>query len=367
MLSKGTVRFFHSAKPLATSSYKLNKHATVANGFLSAIGNTPLVKLEKLSKETGRNIYGKAEWMNPGGSVKDRAALFYIEKAEEKGLIKPGGTITEGSAGNTGIGLAHICRAKGYKCVIYLPDSQSASKMETLRLLGAEVHAVPVVPFDHPENFNQRARRHAESMENAYWTNQFDNLESRQAHIETTGPEIWAQTQGKVDVFSCASGSGGTWAGVTRFLKDQNPQIKSFISEPPGASLYNYVKSGFKSTEIEGVQSFIEGAGQCRVTGNIAHDIHLVEDAFLIPDQDSVNMLYRLIDEEGLFVGGTSALNVCGAVEAAKRVPEGSTIVTILADSAHKYAQKLFSKSFLQDRGVYNGIPDHLKKYASLE
>lgn len=356
----------HTTKQAALS-YKLNKAAVkTENGILSAVGNTPLIKLEKLSQETKRNIYGKAEWMNPGGSVKDRAALFFIEMAEQRGQIRPGGTIVEGTAGNTGIGLAHICRAKGYKCVIYMPNTQSPQKMETLRLLGAEVHPVPVVPFDNPENFNHQARRHAERLENAYWTNQFDNLDNRQTHIESTGPEIWAQLNNKVDAFTCSSGSGGTWSGITRYLKTVNPNVKSYITEPPGSCLYSYVKTKGKSLDKEG-SSFTEGVGQGRVTSNVQQDIMLADDSFLIPDTETINMLYRLIDEEGIFVGGTAALNVVGAVNAAKTVPEGSNVVTILADSAHKYANKVFSKKFLKEKNLYDTIPDHLKKYANLD
>ncbi|GAV28443.1 hypothetical protein PMKS-001914 [Pichia membranifaciens] len=254
--------------------------------------------------------------------------------AEKRGQIKAGGTIVEGTAGNTGIGLAHICRAKGYKCVIYMPNTQSPSKMETLRLLGAEVHPVPVVPFDNPENFNHQARRHAESLENAYWTNQFDNLDNRQAHIE--------------------------------YLKTVNPNFKSYITEPPGSCLYSYVKTKGKSLEREG-GSFTEGIGQGRVTNNVAQDIELADDAFLIPDSETIVMLYRLIDEEGIFVGGTAALNVIGAVKAAELAPKGSNVVTILADSAHKYANKIFSKKFLKEKNLYDALPEHLKKYASLE
>lgn len=366
MFSSTARRFLHSTSKTAMS-YKLNKSAiTTDNGILSAVGNTPLIKLTKLSEKTKRNIYGKAEWMNPGGSVKDRAALFFIEFAEQRGLITPGGTIVEGTAGNTGIGLAHICRAKGYKCVIYMPNTQSPQKMETLRLLGAEVHPVPVVPFDNPENFNHQARRHAENTENAYWTNQFDNLDNRQAHIESTGPEIWSQLNGKVDAFTCSSGSGGTWSGITRYLKTVNPNVKSYITEPPGSCLYSYVKTKGQSLAKEG-GSFTEGIGQGRVTSNVAKDISLCDDAFLIPDQETIVMLYRLIDEEGIFVGGTAALNVIGATKAAALVPEGSNVVTILADSAHKYANKIFSKKFLKEKDLWDCIPEHLRKYANLE
>lgn len=361
-------RLFSTTRSIKIASYTLNKNSIKSdNGILQSVGNTPLIKLNKLSEEIGRNIYGKAEWMNPGGSVKDRAALFFIEKAEERGLIKSGGTIVEGTAGNTGIGLAHICRSKGYKCVIYMPNTQSPAKMETLRLLGAEVHPVPVVPFDNENNFNHLARKHAENMENAYWTNQFDNLDNKDAHIASTGPEIYNQLSGKVDGFVCSSGSGGTWSGITEYLKSQNPSIKSFIVEPPGSCLYSYVKTKGKSLDKEG-GSFTEGIGQGRVTGNVAANIKLCDDSFLIPDQETIIMLYRLIEEEGIFVGGTAALNVIGAIEAAKLLPEGSNIVTILADSAHKYSNKIFSKKFLMDKGLFEGIPVELReKYAILE
>ncbi|GMM30885.1 cystathionine beta-synthase [Martiniozyma asiatica (nom. inval.)] len=366
MLSRISRRYI-SHNTFSKFSYQDHFRPLVSNsGIPAAVGNTPLIKLEKLSKETGRNIYGKAEWMNPGGSVKDRAALFFIEQAEKRGLIKPGGTIVEGTAGNTGIGLAHICRAKGYKCVIYMPNTQSPSKIQTLKLLGCEVYPVPVVPFDNPENFNHQAKRHAENMENAYWTNQFDNLDNRQAHIESTGPEIFKQLKGMVDAFTCSSGSGGTWSGTTRYLKTVNPKLKSYIAEPPGSCLYSYVKTGGKSLERSG-GSFTEGIGQGRVTGNVAQDIKLADDAFLIKDEDTIVMLYRLLDEEGIYVGGTGALNVVAAKQAAELLPKGSTVVTILADSAHKYADRIFSKTWLKSKNLYDVIPENLKKYAVLD
>lgn len=334
-------------------------------GFSGMVGNTPLVKLNKISKAIGRNIYGKAEWMNPGGSVKDRAALYFIEQAEKRGLIKPGGTIVEGTAGNTGIGLAHMCKAKGYKCVIYMPNTQAPNKIQTMRMLGAEVYPVPVKPFTDPENFNHKARRHAESLENAYWTNQFDNLDNRQAHIETTGPEIFKQLKGMVDAFTCSSGSGGTWSGTTRYLKTVNPKIKSYITEPPGSCLYSYVTTGGKSLDKSG-SSFTEGIGQGRVTDNVAQDVKLADGAFLVPDEETIVMLYRLIEEEGLYLGSTAALNVLGAVRAAELLPEGSNVVTILCDSAHKYSDRLFSRTFLQEKGLLDAIPEDLQKYIIL-
>lgn len=337
------------------------------NGIPDAIGNTPLLRLPRISDSIGRNIYAKAEFMNPGGSIKDRAALFVINDAEKKGLIQAGGTVVEGTAGNTGIGLAHVCRAKGYKCIIYMPNTQSQNKIETLRLLGAEVHPVPAVAFTDPENYNHQAKRHAERLENAVWTNQFDNLANRQAHIETTGPEIWAQLDGDVDAFTCSTGTGGTFAGITRYLKDiSNNKVVSVLADPPGSVLYSYIQSGGKDI-VRGGSSFTEGIGQGRVTDNLQQDLDLIDYAIQVPDEDSISMLYRLLDEEGLYLGGTGALNVAAAVKVAESLPEGSNVVTILADSAHKYSDRIFSKKWLVEKGLYEAIPEHLQKYAVLE
>ncbi|KAJ1932255.1 Cysteine synthase 1, partial [Linderina macrospora] len=238
--------------------------AKPTDGFIGAIGNTPLIRINSLSKETGCEILGKAEFMNPGGSVKDRAALFVVEAAERDGTLQPGGTVVEGTAGNTGIGLAHVCRAKGYKCVIFMPNTQSQEKIDLLKMLGADVRPVPAVPFDNPDNYNHQAKRYAETLENAVWTNQFDNTANRQAHIETTGPEIWAQTGGKVDGFTCSTGSAGTFAGTTRFLKEiSNGRVKAFAADPPGSVIYSYVKSKGASFEKSG-SSITEGIGQGR-------------------------------------------------------------------------------------------------------
>lgn len=336
-------------------------------GFPLAIGNTPLLRLRRTSERVGRNVYAKAEFMNPGGSIKDRAALFVVEDAERKGLIQPGGTVVEGTAGNTGIGLAHVCRAKGYQCVIYMPNTQAKSKVETLRLLGAMVHPVPAVPFDNPENYNHQAKRHAESLENAVWTNQFDNTANRQAHIETTGPEIWSQLNGKVDGFTCSTGTGGTFAGVTRYLKEMSDgSTRCVLADPPGSVLYSYVKSNGERME-RGGSSFTEGIGQGRVTDNLKPEIELIDDALKISDEESIAMLYRLLDEEGLYIGGTGALNVVAAVKLAETLPEGSNVVTLLADSAHKYSDRIFSKSWLQSKGLFDALPAHLQKYAILE
>ncbi|KAK6347159.1 Cysteine synthase 1 [Orbilia brochopaga] len=340
------------------------------NGFVGAIGRTPLIRLNKLSDETGCEILGKAEFMNPGGSVKDRAALYVIKDAEERSLLRPGGTVVEGTAGNTGIGLAHVCRSKGYQCVIYMPNTQSQGKIDLLRLLGATVHPVPAVAFDNPENYNHQARRHAERLAaetgNAVWTNQFDNTANRRAHIETTGPEIWAQTNGAIDGFTCATGTGGTLAGVTRYLKEQSEgRVKCFLADPPGSVLYSYIKSKGALTERSG-GSITEGIGQGRVTDNLAQEIDLIDDALHISDEKSIAMVYRLLDEEGLYVGASTALNVVAAYEMAQVLGPGKTVVTVLCDGAYRYAERLFSRGWLQGKGLLEAIPERLHKYIVL-
>lgn len=340
------------------------------SGFPGAVGNTPLIRLNKLSEETGANIYGKAEFMNPGGSVKDRAALFIIQDAEKRGLIDPTDkenppTIVEGTAGNTGIGLAHMCRARGYNCVIYMPDTQSQGKIDHLRFLGAEVHPVPAVAFTDPNNYNHQARRHAESLKNAVWTNQFDNTANRQAHIETTGPEIWAQTDGKIDAFTCATGTGGSLAGTSRYLKDiSNGKVQAWLADPPGSVLYQYVKHG--KLERTGTGSITEGIGQGRVTDNLKPDVALMDGALHIPDTDTIKMVYRLLNEEGLFLGASSCLNVVAAYELAKTLGPKSTIVTLLCDGADRYVDRLFSKKWLESKNLYESIPQELRKFIAL-
>merc|ERR1712144_178033 len=265
----------------AANSYGIgvSKAQGIVKGLTGAIGNTPLIRLNHISDATGCEVLGKAEFMNPGGSIKDRAALYLVQDAEEKGLLKPGGTVVEGTAGNTGIGLAHVCRNKGYKMVIYMPNTQSQGKIDLLRLLGAEVYPVPAVPYDNPDNYNHQAKRHADRLDNAIWTNQFDNTANRQAHIETTGPEIWAQTGGKLDAFTCATGTGGTIAGVTRYLKTVSEgRVKCYVADPPGSVIYTYVSSGGKMTERKG-SSITEGIGQGRITENLKPDIDLLDGA----------------------------------------------------------------------------------------
>ncbi|KAL1857392.1 hypothetical protein VTK73DRAFT_8099 [Phialemonium thermophilum] len=338
----------------------------IAKGLTGAIGNTPLIRLNHLSEETGCEILGKAEFMNPGGSVKDRAALYVVKDAEEKGLLRPGGTVVEGTAGNTGIGLAHVCRSRGYKLVIYMPNTQSQGKIDLLRLLGAEVYPVPAVAFDNPQNYNHQARRHAESLENAVWTNQFDNTANRQAHIETTGPEIWAQTGGRVDAFTCATGTAGTLAGVTRYLKTvSDGRVKSFLADPPGSVLHAYVTSGGKLLERTG-SSITEGIGQGRITDNLKPDIGLLDGALHISDEKSIEMVYRLLDEEGLYLGASSTLNVVAAKEVAEKLGKGHTVVTVLCDGAYRYADRLFSRKWLTEKNLLTAIPERLQKYIVL-
>ncbi len=322
--------------------------------------------MKRLSEETGCEVLGKSEFQNPGGSVKDRAALYVVKDAEERGLLRPGGTVVEGTAGNTGIGLAHVCRSKGYRLVIYMPNNQSQGKIDLLRLLGAEVFPVPTVPYENPDNYNHQAKRHAERLDNAVWTNQFDNTANRRAHLETTGPEIWYQTDGKVDAFTCATGTGGTLAGVTRYLKDvSNGRVKSFLADPPGSVLHSFVSSGGKLTERSG-SSITEGIGQGRVTDNLKPDINLVDGSLSISDEKTIEMVYRCLDEEGLYLGASSCLNVVAAKEVAEKLGKGHTVVTVLCDGAYRYAERLFSKKWLREKNILHAVPRHLEKYIVL-
>lgn len=281
-------------------------------------------------------------------------------------MLRPGGTVVEGTAGNTGIGLAHVCRSKGYQLVIYMPNTQSQGKVDLLRLLGAKVFPVPAVAFENPENYNHQAKRHAEKLDNAAWTNQFDNIANRRAHLETTGPEIWHQTNGRIDAFTCATGTGGTLAGVTRFLKNvSNGRVRSYLADPPGSVLHSYIVSKGKLTQRNG-SSITEGIGQGRVTDNLKPDIDLIDGAFHISDEKSIEMVYRCLDEEGLYLGASSCLNVVAAKEVAEKLGKGHTIVTILCDGAYRYSERLFSRKWLQDKNLLNAIPPHLEKYIVL-
>ena len=322
----------------------------VRDGFVGMVGNTPLIRLARVSKETGCEILGKAEFLNPGGSVKDRAALFIIQDAERRGTLKPGGTVVEGTAGNTGIGLAHICAARGYKCVIVIPDNQSPEKMELLRTLGAEVRPVPPKPYVDNDNYQKIAGRLAASLPNAIWANQFDNVVNRQAHIETTGPEILRDTNGKVDAFVSAVGTGGTLAGAARFLKEQNAKVRIVLADPQGSALYSWVHTG--ELKAEG-SSITEGIGTTRITANFEGTP--VDDSIRVIDQDMVDMVYRLLREEGLYVGGSTGINMCAAVETAKKLGPGHTIVTLLCDRGSLYAQRLFNPAWLKEKGLTPG------------
>lgn len=322
----------------------------IKHGFVGTVGNTPLIRLNSFSEETGCEILGKAEFLNPGGSVKDRAALYIIQDAEKKGLLKPGGTVVEGTAGNTGIGLAHVCNAKGYKCLVVIPDTQSQEKIDALRTLGAEVRTVPAVPYKDPNNYVRLSGRLAAEMENAIWANQFDNLANRRSHYETTGPEIWQQTDGKVDAWVTSTGTGGTLAGVAMYLKEKKPTIKNILADPMGSALYSYIKTG--ETQSEG-SSITEGIGNSRVTANM--EGAPIDDAIRVDDHECVKVVYRLLKEEGLFVGGSTGINVAAAVALAKQLGPGHTIVTILCDSGGRYQSRLFNREWLAAKGL---LPD---------
>ncbi len=322
------------------------------NGMIEAIGNTPLIKLKKASAETGCDILGKAEFMNPGQSVKDRAALYIIRDAEARGTLRPGGTIVEGTAGNTGIGIALVANALGYKSVIVIPDTQSEEKKDMLRLAGAKLIEVPAVPYKDDNNYikysGRLAQELAEKSENgAVWANQFDNVANRQAHVETTGPEIWRQTEGKVDGFTCAIGTGGTLAGTAMYLKAQNLDIRIAAADPMGASMYNWLKHG--ELRAEGT-SITEGIGQGRVTANI--NGAPIDDAYQISDEEALPIVFDLLLEEGLCLGGSSGINIAGAMHMARDLGPGHTIVTILCDFGTRYQSKLFNPAFLKEKGL---------------
>jgi cysteine synthase A len=320
----------------------------IVEGFAGAVGNTPLIRLSSVSERTGCEILGKAEFLNPGGSVKDRAALWMIREHEKSGALKPGGTVVEGTAGNTGIGLAHVCNARGYPCVIYMPDNQSPEKVAILETLGAEVRQVPTVPYRDPMNYQHQAGRHAASLPNAVWANQFDNVANRLAHYEGTGPEIWAQTEGRVDAFTCATGTGGTLAGVSRYLKEQNPDVRIVLADPMGSALYAWVRSG--SPEMSKGPSITEGIGNSRVTANL--DGTAIDDAVQVSDQEMVTMVYRLLREDGWYFGSSTGINVCAAVSVAEQLGPGHTVVTVLCDSGAKYQSRLFNPAFLAEKGL---------------
>jgi cysteine synthase len=332
----------------------------LANGITEAIGNTPLIKLERVSAATGCTILGKAEFMNPGQSVKDRAALFIIEDAVKKGELRPGGVIVEGTAGNTGIGLALVGNAMGFRSVIVIPETQSQEKKDTLRLCGAELIEVPAVGYANPNNYVKVSGRLAAQLaktekNGAIWANQFDNVANRQGHIATTGPEIWRQTDGRVDGFICAVGTGGTLAGVAMALKSYNKNVRIGLADPMGAALYSYYTTGVLKSEGS---SITEGIGQGRITKNL--EGAPIDVAFQIPDAEAVPVIFDLLEHEGLCLGGSSGINIAGAVRLAKELGPAHTIVTILADYGTRYQSKLFNPEFLREKKL--PVPSWLER-----
>ena len=312
----------------------------------AAIGQTPLIRLRRASAATGCNILGKAEFMNPGGSVKDRAGLYIISDAEKRGVLQPGGTIVEGTAGNTGIGLTLVGNARGYRCVIVMPETQSQEKIDFLRMIGADLRLVPAKPYRDPGNYVHLSRRMAEEM-GAVWANQFDNLANREGHRVSTGPEIWHQTAGKVDAFTCACGTGGTLAGVALALKELNPAVRIVLADPEGSGLYGWVKSGDLS--IAG-SSITEGIGNSRVTANL--EGAPIDDAERIPDAEAIEQIFDVLIHEGLSVGTSSGINIAAAIRVAQALGPGHTVVTILCDGGARYASKLFNPGFLRGKGL---------------
>lgn len=331
----------------------------VLDGFAETVGNTPLIRLREVSKETGCEILGKAEFLNPGSSVKDRAALFIIKDAEERGALEPGGLIVEGTAGNTGIGLALCGNARGYRTLIVIPETQSQEKKDMLRLCGVELKEVPAVPYKDPNNYVHVAERLAQEMaktetNGVLYANQWDNTANRRAHLEGTGPEIWQQTDGKLDGFICSIGTGGTVAGVSMFLKEKNPDVQIAIADPLGASMFSYYSTG----ELKGEgDSIAEGIGQGRITGNLEGAV--VDLPLQISDAEALPYIFDLLKHEGLCLGGSSAINIAGAVRMAREMGPGHTIVTILCDYGNRYQSKLFNPSFLKEKGL--PVPDWLE------
>ena len=324
----------------------------IRNDFISGIGNTPLIKLRAASEITGCNIYGKAEFLNPGGSVKDRAALALIKDAQEKKLISKGGIVVEGTAGNTGIGLGLLGNSLGYKTIIVMNDNQTQEKKDLLRNLGAELRLVPAKPYKDDNNYIKIASRLAEELKpsnnnGVIWANQFDNTANAKGHYETTGPEIWKQTDGKVDGFVCSSGTGGTISGVSNALKEKNKDIKIYLSDPKGSALYNYIKNGELKSEGG---SITEGIGSSRITKNFGEA--KIDGAFSIDDHESLPILYDLIQNEGLSLGTSCGVNIAGAIRLGKELGPGKTIVTILCDRSDKYSTKMFNKKFLEEKGL---------------
>ena len=318
----------------------------VRDGLVGAIGHTPLLRLRHASELTGCEILGKAEFLNPGGSVKDRAGLYLILDAEERGVLKPGGLIVEGTAGNTGIGLALVGNARGYRTLIVIPETQSPEKKDMLRLCGAELREVPAVPYKDTNNYVHVSERVAKEL-GAFWANQWDNTANADGHYRSTGPEIWQQTGGKIDGFTCAIGTGGTLAGVSRYLKERNPKVRIAVADPLGAAMYSWFKRGELKSEGS---SITEGIGQGRVTKNVA--LAKVDAAYQIPYSEALPLLFDLARREGLILGGSSAINLAGAIRLARDLGPGHTVVTILADSGTRYQSKLYNRAFLTEKGL---------------
>ena len=324
----------------------------INNNFVEAIGNTPLIKLNYPSKITGCNIYGKAEFLNPGGSIKDRAAKAIILDAIKDGKLKDGGTIVEGTAGNTGIGLGLVGNSMGFKTIIVMPETQSQEKKDALNLIGCKLKLVPALPYSNPGNYIRQSESLANELSKSdrngvLWANQFDNISNMNGHFDTTGPEIWSQLDGKVDGFTCAVGTGGTLAGVSKYLKEKKGDVKIFLSDPYGSALYNYYKKD--ELKAEG-NSITEGIGQGRITENLKHLV--VDDAFRINDKEALEMIFKLLKEEGLFLGGSSGINVCGAIKMAEKLGPGHNVVTILCDSGQRYQSKIWNKGFLKSKDL---------------
>ncbi len=319
-----------------------------ARDFLEAVGNTPLIRLRRASEATGCEILGKAEFMNPGGSVKDRAARAIVQDAERRGVLRAGGTVVEGTAGNTGIGLAHVCNARAYRCVIVMPDNQSPEKYALIEALGAEVHRVKAVPYSDPNHYQKVAGRMATEIPDAIWANQFDNTANRSAHVATTGPEIWEQTAGRIDAFVTASGTGGTLGGVSEYLKSRNPRVRTVLADPPGSALFEYIRNGVLKTT--GAGSITEGIGIGRVTANMLGAP--VDDAVHVEDPETVACVYRLLREEGLFLGSTSGVNVTAATRVARQLGPGHLIVTVLCDTGAKYLSRLYNREWLAQKNL---------------
>ena len=331
----------------------------VRDGFIETIGKTPLIRLDRASEATGCEILGKAEFLNPGGSVKDRAALFIVRDGEARGLLRPGGVIVEGTAGNTGIGLAMVGNALGYSTVIVIPETQSQEKKDLLRLCGADLREVPAVPYKNPDNYVHVSERLAGELaatepNGVLWANQWDNVANRRAHFEGTGPEIWEQTEGRVDGFVCSVGTGGTLGGVSMALKERKPDVVIGLADPMGAALYNYYTRGELKSEGS---SITEGIGQGRITENLKDAA--IDEAFQIPDEEALPVIFGLLKDEGLCLGGSSGINVAGAIRLAKVLGPGHVIVTILADFGQRYQSKLFNPAFLRELDL--PVPDWLE------